>query len=121
MYDELNKKMKPVMDMAEINRKTAEKLISLQSAYVSNFINSSLAQMKTLASIQDPKTAIEAQIQYLKSLEAQISDVAQKEVSALSEAKAQLIVLMEKTLKEIGDAASVAELEKMLQGFTGKK
>ncbi|KAA0875404.1 phasin family protein [Nitrincola tapanii] len=117
MIEELKSKMKPVMDMAEINKKTAEKLISLQSQYVNDFISSSLNQMKTLSELKDPKAAVEAQVKYLKELEAKITDVAQQEISALSEAKSQLTVLVEKSLKEVADADYVAEMQKLMKSF----
>lgn len=120
MYDQMKDSMKPMMDMAEINKKTAEKLISLQSQYVSDFVSSSLSQMKALTEVKDPKTAIEAQIRYMKEIEAKASDIAQQEISALSEAKAQLTLLMEKTLEELGDKDYLAEVQKVMQGFAKK-
>ncbi|KDE39416.1 MAG: phasin family protein [Nitrincola lacisaponensis] len=120
MYDQMKDSMKPMMDMAEINKKTAEKLISLQSQYVSDFVSSSLSQMKALTEVKDPKAAIEAQIRYMKEIEAKASDIAQQEISALSEAKAQLTLLMEKTLEELGDKDYLAEVQKVMQGFAKK-
>ncbi|RAU19331.1 hypothetical protein DN062_03475 [Nitrincola tibetensis] len=120
MYEELKNSMQPVMEMAEINKKTAEKLIALQSKYVNEFVSSSMAQMKALTDIKDPKEAMEAQLKYLKEIEAKIADVAQQEVSALSEAKAQLTVLMEKTLKEAADKSYFSEMENMVKNFTKK-
>lgn len=120
MYDQVKNSMKPMMDMAEINKKTAEKLIALQSQYVSEFVNSSLSQMKSLSEVKDPKTAIEAQIRYMKEIEAKASDVAQQEISALSEAKAQLSLLMEKTLEDMGESDYLAEVQKMMKTYNKK-
>ena len=51
MYDDMLKEMKdkmaPVVEMAEINKKTAETLVSLQTEYLSDFVNASLAQIKS--------------------------------------------------------------------------
>lgn len=59
MYEDLMKdmqdKMKPVTEMAEINKTTAEKLISLQSEYMTELFNTGIAQMKALSDIKEPK------------------------------------------------------------------
>ncbi|MDY6891033.1 MAG: phasin family protein [Pseudomonadota bacterium] len=118
MYENMKDKMKPVMDMAEINKKTTEKLIALQSAYVSEFVNASLNQMKTLSESRDPKTALELQVKYLKEIESKLSDVAEKEMGALLEAREQLTELVEKSVAEIGDLKDVpfmAELQKFMK------
>jgi phasin family protein len=118
MYENMKDKMKPVMDMAEINKKTTEKLIALQSAYVSEFVNASLNQMKTLSESRDPKTALELQVKYLKETESKLSDVAEKEMGALLEAREQLTELVEKSVAEIGDLKDVpfmAELQKFMK------
>jgi phasin family protein len=104
--------------MAEINKKTTEKLIALQSAYVSEFVNASLNQMKTLSESRDPKAALELQVKYLKEIEAKLTDVAEKEMAALVEAKEELTGLVEKSVAEIGDLKDVpfmAELQKFMK------
>jgi len=118
MYDKMKESMKPVMDMAEINKKTTEKLIALQSAYVSDFVNASLNQMKTLSEVREPKAAVELQIKYLKEIEAKLTDVAEKEMAALVEAKEQLTSLVEKSVADLGDVKDMpfmAELQKFMK------
>jgi phasin family protein len=118
MYENMKDKMKPVMDMAEINKKTTEKLIALQSAYVSDFVNASLNQMKTLSEVRDPKAALELQVKYLKDIEAKLTDVAEKEMAALVSAKEELTGLVEKSVAEIGDMKDLpfmAELQKFMK------
>jgi len=118
MYDKMKSSMQPVLDMAEINKKTTEKLIALQSAYVSEFVNASLNQMKTLTESRDPKTALELQVKYLKEIESKLTDVAEKEMAALVEAKQELTGLIEKSVAEIGDVKDLpfmAELQKFMK------
>lgn len=118
MYENMKDKMKPVMDMAEINKKTTEKLIALQSAYVSEFVNASLGQMKTLSEVREPKAAIELQVQYLKDVEAKLTDVAEKEMAALVEAREQLTSLIEKSVADLGDVKDMpfmADLQKFMK------
>lgn len=118
MYDKMKSTMQPILDMAEINKKTTEKLIALQSAYLSEFVNTSLNQMKTLTESRDPKTALELQVKYLKEIESRLTDVAEKEMAALVEAKEELTGLVEKSVAEIGevkDLPFMAELQKFMK------
>lgn len=105
MYDDMLKEMKdkmaPVVEMAEINKKTAETLISLQSEYFSDFVTSGLAQVKALTEVKEPKEAFELQVKFIKELEGKISGTAEKEMAALTEAKEQLTALIEKSVSEI--------------------
>ncbi|MBR9885206.1 phasin family protein [Marinobacterium lacunae] len=115
MYEEMKDKMKPVMDMAEINKKTTEKLIALQSQYVSDFVNASLSQMKTLSGTKEPKAAFEAQVKYLKEVEAKLTEVAEKEMAALTEAKEELTSIVEKAASELSTTPYFAELQKFMK------
>jgi hypothetical protein len=129
MYDKMKESMQPMVDMAEINKKTTEKLIALQSSYVSDFVNASLTQMKTLSEVREPKAALELQVKYLKEIESKLTDVAEKEMAALVEAKEQLTGLVEKSVADMGDMKDLkdmpfmAELEKFMKpmDITAKK
>lgn len=117
MYDDMLKEMKekmaPVVEMAEINKKTAETLISLQSDYFSDFVNASLAQVKALTEVKEPKEAVDLQVKYFKDLEAKTTSIAEKEMAALTEAKEQITAIVEKSFAEISDMPSYfADLSK---------
>ncbi|MGB2130918.1 MAG: phasin family protein [Marinobacterium sp.] len=115
MYDKMKESMQPMVDMAEINKKTTEKLIALQSSYVSDFVNASLTQMKTLSEIREPKQALELQVKYLKEIEAKLTDVAEKEMAALVEAKEELTGLVEKSVADMGDMKDLKEMPFMAE------
>lgn len=102
MMKDVQENMKPVVDMAEINKKAAEKLIELQSGYVSDFVNATMAQMQALSSIKDPKEAIDLQVEYVKTLEAKLSNVAEEEMAALNDAKTELTAIIEKSFSGLG-------------------
>lgn len=114
MINEFKDSMKPVMDMAEINKKTAEKLIALQSSFVTDVVNASLAQMKTLAETKDPKAAMELQVKFLKDAETKMTEVAEKELAAFAEAKAELSNVVEKSFSDMASAQPFAELQKFM-------
>jgi hypothetical protein len=119
MYEDMMKdvqnKMKPVTDMAEINKSTAEKLIALQTEYVTDLFNSGLAQMKALSAVKEPKAAIELQVKYFKDLEAKLTNVAEKEIATLTAAKEQLTELVEKGVSDMSDVPAMAEVTKFMQ------
>ena len=100
----VKEKFSPAIEMAEVNRKTAEKLMSIQADYVSDFVNSSLAQFKSLVDAKDPKEAIKLQVEFLKTLDAKFTDVAEKELATMSEAKDKLTEIVEKSISELSDA-----------------
>jgi len=107
MYQDLIKdvkeSMQPVVDMAEINKKATERLFALQSEYVADFINSGLAQMKALTEVKEPNQLVDLQVQYFKSLEAKTTDLAEKEIAAMTEAKEQLTDIVEKSWSDLSD------------------
>lgn len=106
MYEEMMKdvqeNMKPVVDMAEINKKAVERLIELQSSYVTDFVNATMAQMQALSSIKDPQEAIELQVDYVKQLETKLSSVAEEEMAALNSAKDELTAIIETSFAGFG-------------------
>lgn len=120
MMKDVQENMKPVVDMAEINKKAAEKLIQLQSGYVSDFVNATMAQMQALSSIKDPQEAINLQVEYVKQLEAKLTTVAEEEMATLNEAKDELTAVIEKSFSELGlaDMNYFEELSKFMTPAT---
>lgn len=107
----VKEKFTPAIEMAEINRSTAEKLMAIQAEYVSDFVNSSLAQFKSLVDAKDPKEAIKLQVEFLKTLDAKFTDVAEKELATMTEAKDKLTEIVEKSISELGDAPFMNEFK----------
>ena len=124
MYEDMMKdmqdKMKPVTEMAEVNKSTAEKLIALQSEYLTDLFNSGLAQMKALTEVKEPKAAMELQIKYFKDLEAKLTNVAEKEIATLTAAKEQLTEIVEKSVSELAEAPALTEITKFMQSTQEK-
>jgi len=116
MYDDMLKEMKdkmaPVVEMAEINKKAVETLVSLQSEYFSDFVTSGLAQVKALTEVKEPKEAFELQVKFFKELEGKITGTAEKEFAALNDAKEQLTTLVEKSVSEMGEMPYFGDLSK---------
>ncbi|MBP0049176.1 phasin family protein [Marinobacterium sp. AK62] len=107
MYDvfkEMQEKMKPVTQLTEANQKAVETIFALQSEYFTNCLNAGLAQVKALAEVKEPKEAIQLQMSYLKDQEAKWTEVAEKELAALTEVREQMSALVEDSLMSLGDA-----------------
>ncbi len=113
-------KMMPVSMISDINKSAAEKLIALQTEYMTDLFNTGLAQMKALSSVHEPKEAFELQIKYFKELDAKFANIAEKEVAMLSETKEQLMDVVEKNFSEMSDIYGVAEVTKFMQGAQEK-
>jgi len=99
MMKDVKENMKPVVDMAEINKKAAEKLIELQSGYVSDFVNATMAQMQALSAVTDPQKAIDLQVAYVKQLEEKLTSVAEEEMATLNTAKEELTAIIGKSFE----------------------
>ena len=122
MYDDLMKdvqeKMQPAIDVAEVNKKALETLFSLQSEYVTDFVDSSVAQLKALSEVKDAKDAIDLQVEFFKNLEVKMTSVAEKELAALTTAKDEISGIVEKSLTEIKEMPYVTDFNKFVTEAT---
>lgn len=124
MYEEMLKnmqeKMKPVTEMAEVNKSTTEKLITLRSEYMTDLFNTGLNQMKAWSEVKEPKAAFELQMKHFKDLEAKLTNAAEKELATLTEAREQLTDVVEKSIADMNDAPFMAEVSKFMQNAQEK-
>lgn len=114
MYDAMMKnfadQMAPFTKVAEINKKTAEKLFELQSAYMTEMFNAGMTQFKALTGVTEPKSAVEMQIAFYKEMEAKLTAAAEKEVAALTSAREELTSVFEESMAAIADADYLKEM-----------
>ena len=107
MYDnmlkEMQDKMKPVTELAEINKKAVEKIFALQSGYFADCVNASLAQVKALAEVKEPKQALELQMGFIKQQEAKWTEVAEQELATLNEVREEVSSLFEQSLSSLSE------------------
>lgn len=107
MYDnmlkEMQDKMKPVTELAEFNKKAVEKIFALQSGYFADCVNASLAQVKALAEVKEPKQALELQMSFIKQQEAKWSEVAEQELATLNEVREEMNSLFEQNLSALSE------------------
>jgi len=107
MYDnmlkEMQDKMKPVTELAELNKKAVEKIFALQSGYFADCVNASLAQVKALAEVKEPKQALELQMSFIKQQEAKWSEVAEQELATLNEVREEMNSLFEQNLSALSE------------------
>ena len=114
MYDAMMKnfadQMAPFTKVAEINKKTAEKLFELQSAYMTEMFNAGMTQFKALTGATEPKSAVEVQIAFYKEMEAKLTAAAEQEVAALTSAREELTSVFEESMAAIADTDYLKEM-----------
>jgi hypothetical protein len=96
---------KPMQTLAEVNTKTVETLVALQKAYVEELANASVEQFKTLCECKDPKAALDLQVKFYKSVEAKMTETAEKSVAAMSVAKDAYVATVEESTKKATEMA----------------
>jgi len=117
MLNDVKEKMKPVVDMAEINKRAAERIIALQTAYMNDLMSSGFAQMNALASVRDPRQAAELQMGYFKQLETRLTDTAEKEIAVMTEAREEMSELVEKSIADMGEMPWTSQMNTMMDNF----
>lgn len=114
MYDTMMKtfadQMAPFNKAAEINKKTAEKLFELQSAYVTEMFNAGMTQFKALTGATEPQSAVEMQIAFYKEMEAKLTATAEQEVAALTTAREELASVFEESMASLAEADYLKEM-----------
>lgn len=110
-FEPVKEKFTPALKMAEVNRTTAEKLMAIQAEYVADFVNASLAQFKSLIDAKDPTEAVKLQVEFLKTLDSKFTDVAEKELATLTDAKDKITEIVEKSMSEIGEVPFMNEFK----------
>ncbi len=114
MYDkmmaEMTARMKPVMDLAETNKKVLETLAGVQKETMTEVVNASMDQFKALSECKDPQAALDLQVKFFKALEAKMTDTTEKSIAAFTEAKEAFSAVIEESAK-----TATAEVEKVVK------
>ena len=100
IFADMKTRMQPVVDLAETNKKALEKLAALQKDSMTDVINVSVAQFQEMAQCKDPKVALEKQMDFYKSLEAKMTDTAEKSIATITEAKEAFVSVLEESAKQ---------------------
>lgn len=115
MLNDVKGKMKPVVDMAEINKRAAEQIIALQTAYMNDLFSAGMAQMNALAMVRDPRQAAEMQMGYFKQLETNLKSTAEKELAVMTEARDEMSGLVEQSFSGIGEMPWVGQMNSVME------
>ena len=98
---DLKETLVPVTMITDIKKSAAEKLIALQTEYMTTLFNTGLAQMKALSDAPEPKEALELQIKFFKELNAKLANITEKEVVMRAKTKAQLMDVIGKNISSM--------------------
>ena len=116
MYDAMMKtfadQIAPFTKAAEINKKTVETLLELQTAYMTELFNAGVEQVKALTAAAEPKAAVEMQIAFYKVMETKLTAAAEQEIAALNAAREELTSVFEESLATMAEADYVKEMGK---------
>lgn len=108
MTKELENLFKPVQELADVNTKTVEALFALQKSYVEEITNASVEQFKTLVECKDPQAALDLQVKFYKSVEAKLTETAEKGTATMVEAKDAYVAVIEESAKKVTEMAQEA-------------
>ncbi|SFG79637.1 phasin family protein [Neptunomonas qingdaonensis] len=111
----LKETLVPVTMITDINKSAAEKLIALQTEYMTDLFNIGLAQMQALSSVREPKDVFELQIKFFKKFDEKLASITEKEVTVLTETKEQLMNIIEKNISGMSDMYGMADAGKLMQ------
>lgn len=101
MLKDVQESFRPMMDMVEINTKTAEKMFALQSEYMNSLVNTTMSQVQELTAVTDPQQFLDLQMQFVKQIETQFTEVAEKELATISTASDELTDIVKTNLDSI--------------------
>ncbi len=114
-FEDMKTRMQPVLDLAETNKKAMEKLAALQKDSMTDVVNASVEQFKELAQCKDPQSALDLQLKFYKSLEAKMTETAEKSIATITEANEAFVAVVEDSAKK-----AVAEVEEAVKQVSPK-
>lgn len=115
IFADMKDRMQPMMDLAETNKSTMEKLALLQKDSMTEMVNAGLEQFKALSQCKDPKTAMELQMKFYKDMESKMASTAEKSMATMTEAKDVYVSMMEESAKK-----TTAEVEEAVKKVSEK-
>ncbi len=95
--------MQPMIDIAEINRKTIQQFAKLQGDYMSWALEANLKQFKALAETEDMKSAVEKQLKFMKELDSRWCDTAEQEIATARDAQHSINNMLEESYLRSSD------------------
>jgi len=114
-YETVKSSFQPLIELAELNRKTLQKMSSVQTSYLTDCISSSIKQVKTLAESGSPQRATELAFEMSKEFESKLNGATEQNLAALAELRAAYSALINSNCS--GSYARIVELCTMKEGF----
>lgn len=84
-FENVKSSFQPLIELAQLNRKTLEKMTSVQTSYLTDCISSSIKQVKTLAESGSPQRATELSFEMVKEFESKLTGATEQNLAALAE------------------------------------
>ncbi|WP_207062162.1 phasin family protein [Motiliproteus sp. SC1-56] len=88
--------LKPVLDISEVNRQALERVTALQTKCLGDLLEANMKQMQAVIG-SNPQALGTLQMDYYREMEAKVQETAEKELSALAEAREAITKIMEES------------------------
>lgn len=115
VVENMKTQMQPVLELAESNKATMEKLANLQKETMTEVVSASMQQVKALSECKDPKSAMELQNAFYKDLLAKMTNTSEQSIAAMNSAKETFSAAVEAAAKK-----TTADVEAAVNKATGK-
>ncbi|MFT6914609.1 MAG: hypothetical protein ACJAWL_000905 [Motiliproteus sp.] len=99
-FENVKSSFQPLIELAELNRKTLEKMTAVQTSYLTDCISSSLKQVKTLAESGSPQRAAELSFEMIKEFETKLTGATEQNMAALTELQSAYSSLVNGSFKD---------------------
>lgn len=114
-FENVKSSFQPLIELAELNRKTLEKMTSVQTSYLTDCISTSIKQVKSLAESGSPQRATELSFEMIKEFENKLAGATEQNMAALHELRAAYSALMNGSCSD--NYARVTELYSLKETF----
>ncbi|MFT5721533.1 MAG: hypothetical protein ACI9W6_001849 [Motiliproteus sp.] len=99
-FENVKSSFQPLIELAELNRKTLEKMTSVQTSYLTDCISSSIKQVQTLAASGSPQRAAELSFEMIKEFETKLTGATEQNMAALTELQTAYSSLVNDSFKD---------------------
>ncbi len=114
-FENVKSSFQPLIELAELNRKTLEKMTSVQTSYLTDCISTSIKQVKSLAESGSPQRATELSFEMIKEFENKLAGATEQNIAALHELRTAYSALMNGSCSD--NYARVTELYSLKETF----
>ena len=96
----LDKQLKPLKQLVDINNKAMEKLVQQQSAYMNEVLQASVEQASKLSNPGDVENFVKNQHEFIATMSKKLMETAQRNMDVMNEARDATAKLLQDSVKD---------------------